>query len=100
VRIGGSDAYMSDAEIDRSPFIINVPMAISALAVNYNVPGLNDQSFKLSGPVLAGIYTGKIRTWDDPAIAELNSGVKLPHDEIAPIHRSDSSGATLVFTST
>jgi phosphate transport system substrate-binding protein len=98
VRIGGSDAYMSDAEIERSPFIINVPMAISALAVNYNVPGLNEQNLKLSGPILVEIYTGKIRTWDDPTIAELNPGVTLPHNDIAPIHRSDSSGDTFVFT--
>jgi phosphate transport system substrate-binding protein len=98
VRIGASDAYMSDADAEQSPFIINVPMAISAQTVNYNVPGLNDRNLKLSGPVLAGIYTGKIRTWDDKAIAALNPGVKLPPNDIAPIHRSDPSGDTFVFT--
>jgi phosphate transport system substrate-binding protein len=98
VQIGASDAYMSDAEAERNPLIVNVPMAISAQTVNYNIPGLNDQNLKLSGPILAGIYTGKIRTWDDPAIAALNPGVKLPHDDIAAIHRSDPSGDTFVFT--
>jgi len=98
VQIGVSDAYMSDAEVEQNPFIINVPMAISAQTVNYNIPGLNQQNLKLSGPVLAGIYTGKIHAWDDPVIAALNPGVNLPHNDVAPIHRSDPSGDTFVFT--
>ena len=98
VQIGASDAYMSDAEAKQNPLIINVPMAISAQTVNYNIPDLNDHNLRLSGPVLAGIYAGKIRAWDDPAIAALNPGVKLPHNDIAPIHRSDPSGDTFVFT--
>ena len=98
VQIGASDAYMSDADIKKYPQIINIPMAISAQTVNYNVPGLNDANLKLDGPTLAGVYTGKIRMWDDPAIAALNPGAKLPHNEIAPIHRSESSGDTFIFT--
>jgi phosphate transport system substrate-binding protein len=98
VQIGASDAYMSDADIKRNPQIVNVAMAISAQTVNYNIPGLNDQNLKLNGPTLAGIYTGKIRLWDDPAIATLNPGVKLPHNGIVPAHRSDPSGDTFVFT--
>jgi phosphate transport system substrate-binding protein len=98
VQIGASDAYMSDGEVEQNPLIINVPMAISAQTVNYNIHGLNQQNLKLSGPVLAGIYTGKIRAWDDPAIAALNPGANLPHNNIAPIHRSDPSGDTFVFT--
>ena len=98
VQIGASDAYMSDADIKRNPQIVNVAMAISAQTVNYNIPGLNDQNLKLSGPALAEIYTGKIRQWDDPAIATLNPGVKLPHSDIVPVHRSDPSGDTFVFT--
>jgi phosphate transport system substrate-binding protein len=98
VQIGASDAYMSDGEVEQNPLIINVPMAISAQTVNYNIPGLNQQNLKLSGPLLAGIYSGKIRAWDDPAIAALNPGVSLPPKDIAPIHRSDPSGDTFVFT--
>jgi len=71
VQIGTSDAYMSDAQARKSPQIINVPMAISALTVNYNLPGLNGTHLKFDGPTLAGIYTGKIRSWDDKAIAAL-----------------------------
>jgi phosphate transport system substrate-binding protein len=98
VRIGASDAYMSDAEVKKNPQIINVPMAISAQTINYNLPGLNHQNLRLSGPTLAGIYTGKIRTWDDPAIVALNPSAKLPHHDIAPIHRNDPSGDTFIFT--
>jgi phosphate transport system substrate-binding protein len=98
VQIGASDAYMSDAQARKSPQIINVPMAISALTVNYNLPGLNDTHLKFDGPTLAGIYTGKIRSWDDKAIAALNPDVKLPHNDIIPVRRGDGSGDTFVFT--
>jgi phosphate transport system substrate-binding protein len=97
-QIGASDAYISDAQVRERPLIINVPMAISAQTVNYNVPGLNNQNLKLDGPTLAGIYTGKIQSWDDPALAATNSGVKLPHNAIVPIRRSDASGDTFIFT--
>jgi phosphate transport system substrate-binding protein len=97
-QIGVSDAYMSDAQVRDNPLIINVPMAISAQTVNYNVPDLNGQNLKLDGPTLAGIYSGKIQSWDDPAIAAMNGGVKLPHNAIVPIRRSDASGDTFIFT--
>ena len=97
-QIGTSDAYMSDAQARKSPQIINVPMAISALTVNYNLPGLNGTHLKLDGPTLAGIYTGKIRSWDDKSIATLNPDVKLPHNDIIPVRRSEGSGDTFVFT--
>jgi phosphate transport system substrate-binding protein len=98
VHIGTSDAYMTDAEIRHNPQIINVPMAISAMTINYNLPGFNAAKLNLDGPVLAGIYAGKIRQWDDKAIVALNPGVALPHHEIVPIHRADGSGDTFVFT--
>jgi phosphate transport system substrate-binding protein len=98
VQIGASDAYMSDAQAKQNPQIINVPMAISAQTVNYNLPGLGTAHLKLDGPTLAGIYTGKIRAWDDKSIAALNPDVKLPHHDIIPIHRADGSGDTFVFT--
>jgi phosphate transport system substrate-binding protein len=97
-RIGASDAYMSDEQFEHNPLIINIPVAISAQTVNYNVPGLNEAGLKLSGPVLAGIYMGKITTWDAPEIAALNPGVALPHQTIVPIRRSDASGDSFIFT--
>jgi phosphate transport system substrate-binding protein len=97
-QIGASDAYMSDAQTRRNPTIINVPMAISAQTVNYNLPGLNDANLKLDGPTLAGIYAGKVRSWNDKAVVALNPGLKLPDNPIVPIRRAEGSGDTFVFT--
>jgi phosphate transport system substrate-binding protein len=96
-RIGTSDAYMSDVQFQQNRGIRNIPLAISAQTVNYNIPGLNGGDLKLSGPVLAGIYTGKITTWDAPEIAKLNPGTQLPHHAIVPIRREDASGDTFIF---
>lgn len=98
VQIGTSDAYMSDQQASEHPQFINVPMAISAMTVNYNLPGQNAMALKLDGPTLAGIYSGKIRQWDDKALVALNPGVTLPHHDIVPVHRADGSGDTFVFT--
>ncbi len=96
-QIGASDAYMADAQM-KSTHMLNIPLAISAQQINYNIPGLNNRHLNLSGPVLAGIYTGKIQYWDDNAIKSINRGVKLPHLAIVPIHRSDGSGDTFIFS--
>jgi phosphate transport system substrate-binding protein len=98
VQIGASDSYMSDADAKRHPNILNIAMAISAQTVNYNLADLNTVNLRLDGPTLAGIYTGKIRTWDDRAIAALNPGMKLPHNDIIPIRRAEGSGDTFIFT--
>jgi phosphate transport system substrate-binding protein len=97
-QIGASDAYMSDALMKQHPAMLNVPLAISSQMVNYNLPGLNGTHLKLSGPVLAAIYEGKIKTWDDAAIAQLNPGLKLPAHAIITVHRTDGSGDTFIFT--
>lgn len=96
-QIGASDAYMADSAVQQYPGMLNIPLAISAQQINYNVPGLNNINLKLSGPVLAKIYS-QTTYWDDPAIAALNPGVKLPHKVIVPIHRVDGSGDTFIFT--
>ena len=98
VQIGASDAYMSDALVHKNPNMLNIPLAISAQAVNYNLPGLGDTHLKLSGPILAGIYSGKITMWNDHAIRAANPGVKLPAHKIIAIHRVDGSGDTFIFT--
>ncbi len=97
-RIGASDSYMSDEQAEQHPSIVNIPLAISAQTVNYNVPGLNDAGLKLDGPTLAAIYTGQVTAWDAAPITALNPGVKLPHQTIVPIRRKDDSGDTLIFT--
>lgn len=98
VQLGASDAYLSPALTHFHPGLINIPLAISSQMINYNLPGLNNRPLRLSGPVIAGIYTGTIRYWDAPAIRALNPGVPLPHHLILPIHRSDGSGDTFIFT--
>jgi phosphate transport system substrate-binding protein len=97
-QIGASDAFMSDTEVKRHPQIINIPLCIAAQMVNYNLPDLSGEKLKLDGTVLAGIYSGKIRDWDAPAIAALNPSIKLPHHAIIPIRRADGSGDTFIFT--
>lgn len=97
-QIGASDAYLPDAMVRMHPEMMNIPLTISSQMVNYNLPGLNRRHIRLSGPVLAGIYSGAIRMWNDRAIAEMNPGVDLPNHAMIPIHRSDGSGDTFVFT--
>ena len=98
VMIGASDAYMSDREVRDNPAFVDIPIAISAQTINYNVPGLNTTNIRLDGPAIAGIYTGAIRQWDAKAIVALNPGVALPHQGIIPIRRTDGSGDTFVFS--
>jgi phosphate transport system substrate-binding protein len=98
VHIGASDAYMSDRQAEQNPQIRNIAVAISALTVNYNIPGLNTAGLKLDGPTLAGIYDGRITEWDADPIKAMNPGVNLPHQAIIPIRRAEDSGDTFVFT--
>lgn len=98
IDIGASDAYMADAQIAQTPSMLNIPLAISAQQVMYNLPGLSNPHLNLSGDVLAQIYLGKIKYWDDAAITALNSGVTLPHQPITVVRRSDGSGDTFIFT--
>jgi phosphate transport system substrate-binding protein len=95
---GGSDAYLSPADALANPDLMNIPIAISAQAVDYNVPGAPSY-LKFSGNVLAQIYEGKITNWNAPQLASLNPGVTLPNLAIVPVRRVDSSGDTFIFTS-
>jgi phosphate transport system substrate-binding protein len=98
--IGASDAYLSPGAVQQYPDLENIPLAISAQQVNYNIPGLSlGTHVKLSGKVLAGIYQGTITNWNNAKITALNPGVTLPNLAIVPIHRVESSGDTFLFTS-
>lgn len=97
VQMGGSDAYLSSGEFSAHPSLLNIPIAISSQAINYNLKGV--ANLKLSGDVLAKIYEGSIKTWNDPAITALNPGASLPSEPIVPVRRVDSSGDTFIFTS-
>ncbi len=95
-QIGASDAFLDDKQLATGA--MNIAVAVSAQQINYNVPEAGAAALKLSSEVLAKIYLGTVRTWDDPAIAALNAGIALPKKTIVPIHRSDASGDTLLFT--
>jgi phosphate transport system substrate-binding protein len=99
VQIGASDAYLSKTQVAQHPGLLNIPLAISAQQINYNIPGVSQSThLKLNGKVLSEIYQGKITNWDNSAITALNPGVKLPSLKIVPLHRSDGSGDTFLFT--
>ncbi len=99
VNIGASDAYLSSGTLVKDPELLNVPLAVSAQQVDYNLPEVSAGThLRLNGAVLAQMYEGKITAWNSPAIAALNPGVALPDIRVIPLHRSDSSAATFLFT--
>jgi phosphate transport system substrate-binding protein len=102
VDFGASDAPLKDEEIqaikDAGRDVIEIPTVLGGVVIAYKVNGL-DTGLKLDGTTAANIFLGTIATWDDPAIAALNSGVTLPSTPIQIVHRSDESGTTKVFTS-
>jgi phosphate transport system substrate-binding protein len=76
---------------------IQIPMAIGAITVSYNVSGIQ-KGLRLDGPTIADIFMGKVKTWNDPEISKQNPGVNLPSTKITVVHRSDESGTTKGFT--
>ncbi len=97
VDFGASDAPLSPDQFSAAKGVEQIPWALSGTVPAYNVSGA-PSNLKLSGPVIADIYLGKITTWDDPAIAKLNPGATLPSTKITPVYRSDGSGDTYAFT--
>jgi phosphate transport system substrate-binding protein len=100
VDFGASDAPMTDEEMSkaRGGPIMHIPTVIGAVAIAYNLPALT-QPIRLSGPVAADIFQGKLTKWSDTRIAALNPGVKLPSTDILVAHRTEASGTTFIFTS-
>ena len=104
VAFAGSDRAYNDAEMGAGKFArctkdsnaLNLPVYISPIAVIFKVDGV--KSLKLDADTLAGIFAGKITSWDDPAIAKLNPGVTFPKANITAVHRSDDSGTSQNFT--
>jgi phosphate transport system substrate-binding protein len=96
--LGASDAYLSSGDLVKNPTLLNIPLAVSAQTVIYNLPDVSGH-VRLDGTVLAGIYDGTITTWDDQRISAINPHVTLPAMKIVPVRRSDSSGDTFLFTS-
>jgi phosphate transport system substrate-binding protein len=98
VDFAGSDPALKpeDNKAMKGP-ALQYPVAFGAITVSYNLSGVKS-GLKLDGPTLANIFSGKIKTWNDPAIKALNSGMSLPSTAITVVHRSDSSGTTNGFT--
>jgi phosphate transport system substrate-binding protein len=97
---GATDAPMDDEELaaakKKGGDVLHIPTVLGSVAVTYNIKGVND--LKLDGPTLADIFLGKIKKWNDPAIAKLNAGTNLPATDVKVVHRSDSSGTSYIFT--
>jgi len=99
VDFGATDGPMKDDELAAAKGgpIMHFPTVLGAVVLAYNVPDVT-QPLKLTGPVIADIFMGKITKWNDTRIATLNPGVKLPAKDILVVHRSEGSGTTYVFT--
>jgi phosphate transport system substrate-binding protein len=99
VDFGASDAPLQAGDIQNfgNRRIVQFPTVLGGVAVAYNLPGLA-KTLKLDGPTVAGIFLGKIKSWNDTAIASLNPGLTLPNTPISVCHRADESGTTFVFT--
>jgi phosphate transport system substrate-binding protein len=97
VDFGASDAPLSPDQFTACKGCVQIPWALSATSIIYNLDGVRNLLHK-DGPTLAKIFMGQITQWDDPAIKALNNGVTLPSTKIAIVHRSDNSGTTYNFT--
>jgi phosphate transport system substrate-binding protein len=98
VDFGATDAPLSKNEFAKAVNPVHIPETIGSVVLSYNLPGISSNSLKLSGPVIADIFLGKIAKWDDPKIKQLNPNIALPSNAINVVHRSDGSGTTFVFT--
>ena len=96
VDFGATDAPLTREQASACGSCVTIPRALSATGVGYNLSGV--KGLNLSGPVLAEIYLGKIKKWNDAKIKRLNKNLKLPGTKITPVFRSDGSGDTYAFT--
>ena len=97
VDFGASDMPVKPDQLTEHK-LMQFPTVIGGVDIIVNLPGIKPNELKLTGPLLADIYLGKITKWNDKEIAEVNPGLKLPSTAIAPVHRADGSGTTFVFT--
>ncbi|HMX11673.1 MAG TPA: phosphate ABC transporter substrate-binding protein PstS, partial [Burkholderiaceae bacterium] len=97
VDFGASDMPLKDEEL-KADGLLQFPTVIGGVVPVVNIKGVAAGQLKLTGPVLGDIYLGKIKKWNDPAIAALNAGLALPDAEIAVVRRADGSGTSFIFT--
>ena len=96
VDFAGSDAFLSDKEMAEMAPVVHIPTCMGAVVLAYNLDGVKE--LKLSGEIIADIFAGNIKMWNDERLVALNPGVTLPAESIIPVFRSDGSGTTFVFT--
>ncbi|HEX3874322.1 MAG TPA: phosphate ABC transporter substrate-binding protein PstS [Solirubrobacteraceae bacterium] len=96
VDFGASDAPLSSAQARACNGCVQIPWALSATGIAFNVPGVS--YLRVTGPILAAIYTGQIKMWNDPQLVKINPNSHLPALAITPVYRSDGSGDTYAFT--
>ena len=96
VDFAGSDAFLTEKEMADMPAVIHVPTCMGAVVLAYNLEGVDN--LNLSGELIADIFAGEVKMWNDARIAALNPDAKLPAEAIIPAFRSDGSGTTFVFT--
>jgi phosphate transport system substrate-binding protein len=97
---GCTDLPMTDEQLQKAGgagAVLHVPLVLGGVVPAYNLEGVREP-LRLTGPVLAGIFLGKVKKWNDPDIQELNPGAALPDQEIRVFHRADGSGSTGIFT--
>jgi len=97
VDFGASDMPLKPEDLAKSG-LVQFPMVMGGVVMVVNLPGIKPGQLKLDGEILAGMYLGKIKKWNDPAIVKLNPGVTLTDKAIATVHRSDGSGTNFIFT--
>ncbi|MDB5773525.1 MAG: phosphate transport system substrate-binding protein [Burkholderiales bacterium] len=97
VDFGASDMPLKPEDLEAEG-LVQFPMVMGGVVPVVNVEGLTPGQLKLTGPLLADIYLGKVTKWNAPEIASLNPGVKLPAEEITVVHRADGSGTSFLFT--
>ena len=97
VDFGATDQPLASDDLAKSS-LAQFPVIVGGIVPVVNIPGIEAGKLKLTGPLLADIYQGKIKNWNDPAIVKINPGLNLPSAAIATVHRSDGSGTTFNFT--
>lgn len=97
VDFGASDAALTDEQLKDYPAVVQIPETAGPVCITYNLPGAS-AALRFSGPTLAAIFLGEVKTWKDPRITADNPGVSLPNLPVVVAHRADGSGTTAIFT--
>lgn len=98
VDFGASDGPMTDEQLKGTPFkLFHIPTVLGSDVPAYNLPAVKGE-INFTGEILADIFLGKIKKWNDPALAKVNPGTKFPATDIVVVHRAEGSGTTYIFT--